>query len=50
MIVLKLIYVFAASLIIFEIRAETETLIGGEGLCSYVHVLPDGFLFNLNLI
>ena len=35
-------------------RAETRTLIGGGGgIYSYIHVLPDGFLFkliNLNFI
>ena len=34
-------------------RAETRTLIGGGGVYSYIHVLPEEFLFkliNLNFI
>ena len=39
---------------VFDVRAITRTLIGGGGcVYSYIHVLPDRFLFkliNLNLI
>ena len=29
-------------------RDVTRTLIGGGGVYSYIHVLPDGFLLNLS--
>ena len=29
-------------------RDVSRTLIGGGGVYSYIHVLPDGFLLNLS--